>query len=335
MNLDIIPCVFFPTTVAFVDDDKNFLEKMEAKFSRNHPLLIFNKPKEALKFLKEKYHADPFTNRCMHEPVDQDFDQRDIQINIRTIREEIYNPSRYGEITVVILDYQMPNLSGAELAEQLKQLPFKIILLTGIADQQEAVKLFNRGVIHRYIQKNDPNLDTLLTKAITELQQEYFQELSLPVVTSLEKSPDYPHIWFKEPEIKKVLGRLFKESDAVEYFLLDELGSYLFLTKVAKPSWFLLKNDKEIKDLIAHAEFEDAPPEAVLQGLKSRKYIPYFHTDQDFQTVPKNWDKYFHPATQLQGKDTYYYSYVTDPNAYDIQPNKVASYQQYLQKNAS
>lgn len=334
MNQEIIPCVFFPTTVVFVDDDKQFLDRMSLTFGRQWPLLLFNSPEEALKFLKEKYHSNPFTNRCIHEPIDQDPDKRDVEINIRTIREEIYNPLRYGEITVVVLDYKMPGLTGGELAELLKMLPFKIILLTGVADQQEAVKLFNQGIIHQYIQKNDLNLDTILAEAITELQQGYFQELSLPILNSLAKSPDFPHIWFKEPEIRKLLFRLCKENNVVEYVLSDELGSYLLLTKEAKPSWLAIKNDKEIEGLIAHAEFEDAPPEAVINALKSRKYIPYFHTDKDLQTPPANWDKYFHPATKLQGKDTYYYAYITDPNAYDIQPDKVMSYQKYLQKNA-
>lgn len=334
MNQDIIPCAFFPTTVGFVDDDQAFLNKMNFKFGQKWPLLLFNDPEKAHNFFTKEYRSNPFTNRCILKPKDQDPDKRDVEIDIRSIWKEIYNSSRFAEIVVIILDYMMPGLTGGQLAELLKSLPFKIILLTGVADQQEAVKLFNQGIIHRYIRKNDPNFETLLVSAVTELQEEYFKELSLPILNSLAQSPDFPQIWYKEPQIKKIFFDFCKKNNIVEYFLTDELGSYLSLTREAVPSWFINKNDKEIEGLISHAEYEDAPPEAVINALKSRKCIPYFHTDKDLQTPPAKWDKYFHSATKLVGNDIYYYSFVTDAKAYNIEPEKIVSYQEYLRKNA-
>lgn len=334
MQQDIIPCAFFPTTVGFVDDDVAFLNRMQFKFGQKWSLKLFSNPEKAHQFFTQEYHPNPFTNRCILRSQDQDPDKRNVKIDIRSIWKEVYNSQRFSEIIVIVLDYMMPGLNGAELARLLKSFPFKIILLTGVADQQEAVDLFNQGIIHRYIRKDDPSYEVFLSAAVHELQEEYFKELSLPILTSLAQSPDFPQIWYKEPQIKKVFFDFCNKNKIVEYFLTDELGSYLLLTKEGTPYWFVNKNDKEIEGLIAHAEFEDAPSDSIVYALKSRKHIPYFHTDKDLDTPPAKWDKYFHPATKLIGNDIYYYSFVSDSKAYDIEPGKIVSYQDYLRNNA-
>lgn len=324
-----LPCAYYPTTVVFVDDDKKFVDRMNLAFGQKIPRLVFNNSEQTLKFFKDGYHSNPFTNRCIHEPTDQDSDKRNVEIRIRDIRQEIYNPLRYSEISVVVLDYMMPGLNGGDLAKQLKSFPFKIILLTGAADQKIAIELFNQGIIQKYIRKDDSNFVNILDEAIKNLQLEYFQDLSEPILNSLEKSPDYPHNWFKKDEFKILFNQLKDDHHAVEYYLLDEMGSYLFLDKDAKPSWFVAKNEKEIEGLIAHAEFEDAPSDSILEILKGKQYIPFFYSDKDLQSTPSEWEKYFHPAKKLANSD-YYYAYVPNSNAYDIQPEKITSYTKYL-----
>ena len=69
------------------------------------------------------------------------------------------------DITMIVSDMKMPNMSGAELLEKVAQLypeTYRVIL-TGFADLDSIMQAVNHGGIHRYIQKPWDNQDLLLT----------------------------------------------------------------------------------------------------------------------------------------------------------------------------
>jgi response regulator RpfG family c-di-GMP phosphodiesterase len=59
------------------------------------------------------------------------------------------------KVHIIISDMRMPNMSGAELLEQVAQKSPDTyrILLTGFADMESTVAAVNKGKIHRYMQK--------------------------------------------------------------------------------------------------------------------------------------------------------------------------------------
>jgi hypothetical protein len=74
----------------------------------------------------------------------------------------------------------------------------------------------------------------------------------------------------------------------------------------------------------------DNAPEAVLQALRNKQKIPYFHTDDDFHTLASEWQPYLHPASVLKGQETYYYAYIAESHAYECEADKIYSYQTFL-----
>jgi CheY-like chemotaxis protein len=146
MSQEIISCLFYPTTVIFIDDDETYLQQIGAIIRRELPCDVYKNAKDALKYLKEVYRNEPFTKRCMVEIEDISLDHPVIDFNTRLIREEAFNPERHKEIGVVVLDYAMHHINGGEVAKQLKGTPYKIILLTGEANAHTAVTLFNEGI---------------------------------------------------------------------------------------------------------------------------------------------------------------------------------------------
>lgn len=70
-----------------------------------------------------------------------------------------------NDITMIVSDMKMPNMSGAELLEQVaKKYPDTYrVILTGFADLDSIMQAVNQGGIHRYIQKPWDNQDLLLT----------------------------------------------------------------------------------------------------------------------------------------------------------------------------
>lgn len=329
-----LTCCYYQTTVVLIDDDQRFLESVGFKLGRTTAYKSFLYPLEALKFLKEEYQPRFFIQRCLLRPEEQQKDHRNIEIDVRAIHQEIYNPNRFGEISVLVIDYAMPGMNGLELCQQLKGSHFKIVLLTGEADEKIATELFNKGFINRYIRKDSPNFMQMLNTAITELQQEYFLDLSAIVINSLTKNPDYPPSCLDDPVFIKFFYKLCEQYKFAEYYLMDANGSYMFLDFEGNPSWLVVKDEDEMQAYVKIAEFADTEVSlSILEPLKNREKIIYLHDENEFKKEPAEWLTYLHPANKLEGKLTYYYSYIDNPKAYDIQADKVLSYKAFLDKS--
>lgn len=322
----LIPCAYYPTTTVFVDDDKDFLSHLAYTIGRDFFLRLYNSPEDALKFLKKEYFLSPFTDHCVVQPEDQSSDQRNIKIDIRSIYWEIFNSKRHNEVATIILDYAMPGLTGAEIAKQLQGTPFKIILLTGEADVQTAIQLFNQGIIHSYIRKDEVDFETKLEETIRNLQYQYFLDLSKIIINSILQYKDFPHKWAKDLAYIDLYYQIRQKYCLLESYLLDEYGSHLFLDEKGKPSILAVTNEEMMETYRDFAENDQAPA-SVVDGIKSRKRMPFFFSDKDFNVRPAEWEKYMHPANKLQGLETYYYSYIIDP---EIDLKNVYSYAEFL-----
>jgi CheY-like chemotaxis protein len=124
-------CCYFPTTVIMVDDKVEFLNSLQLKIAKSLPSKTFKDSTEALTFLQSIQKNTTFIDRCIVRPADDEINHRNIDVNISEIHKEIYNPNRFGEVSVLLVDYAMPGLNGAELCQQLKGHRYKIVLLTG------------------------------------------------------------------------------------------------------------------------------------------------------------------------------------------------------------
>lgn len=330
MGKDTISCLSLPVTIVFVDDDKKFLERVTYLLGSNNFFKLFIDPKEALQFL-QTYKPKPFTTRCITEIEDQAADIRTFNVEIRSIRNEVLIPNRFAEIGIVILDFAMPDINGGELAKQLQDLPFKVILLTGEADTKIAVDLFNQGAIDFFIRKDDPDFKNLLQTTIRNLQNEYFQEHSEIIQNSLAQYVGYPHTWFKDPEFIKVFNQLCFDNNLIEHYLLDEYGGYLFLNRQGKTSILAVTTDEMMDSYLDYAKDDEAPT-AIIEGLKSRTLMPFFFSDDDFNVRAAQWDNYMHPAKTLKGEKTYYYAYITDTAQYKLNTDKIVSFADFLRK---
>lgn len=330
MNHQGIACCYHPTTVVFVDDNRKFLNSLRLELDRkNSNFLFYDDPISALQYLNDDYQASPFINRCLLHPEESYTDHRNIDINVRAIHEEIYNPDRFNEVSVVVVDYAMPGLNGLELCQQLKKNNYKIILLTGEADDKLAIDAFNKGIIQRFIRKDDSKFAFTLNSLIAELQHEYFLELSEIVINGLTKNPDHPVSSLKDPAFVDFFHNFFRNQQLSEYYLMQATGSFLFLDLYGKPSWLVISDDEELTAFASLAEDDDADT-TITNALKNRQMLPYFHSDKDFETRPSAWQKYLHPAQKLVGQTVYYYTYITDAKNYDIQSDRIKSYQKFL-----
>ncbi len=335
MNALKIGLCFYPTTTVLIDDNEDFLERI-SKLLHEHllPCRYFNDPIDALEYLNDKYVPDPFTNRCISTTRDRDIDTVVSHFDFRKIHHEIYNPKRFEQIGVLAVDYAMPTLHGLDFCRKVNESFSQRLILTGEAGHGLAVEAFNESIIHKFLRKGELNLPDLLLEDIQKLEHDYFTKLS--EIALHKASHDLYKVTpacLSDPEFIKLLHSICKKYNIVEYYLLDEHGSFLMLDEKGIPSWFIVKSEKDMADLYQYAKDQEAPQD-ILTLLKDRIKIPYFHTEKDWSVGFDQVEckKYFHPAVDLQGNQRYFYSYIDDPDAYELDRKNIVSLRKFLQK---
>jgi len=122
MTTQGIPTCYHPTTVLFVDDNKDFLLNFSLHFDDDLPYKIFVSPKEALNFANQQPLKHPLHERCFSEYPDaiggSPNTSYTMHLDIASIHKEIYNPNRFKHITVCVVDYAMPEMNGIEFCKQ-------------------------------------------------------------------------------------------------------------------------------------------------------------------------------------------------------------------------
>lgn len=318
---------YFPTTVAIVDDDKVVLKRLSAMVSDEYPYISFNSSIEALNFLTKEYQPNSFMQRVILRPDENENEHRVLDIDVRAIHQEVYNPQRFAEVSVMIVDYAMPGLTGAELCQQLKYLPIKKIMLTGEATHDLAVKLFNGKIIDNFFRKDKGNFLELILQAVQEQQAHYFQDLSELVVSSLTKDPNRPPACLDDPIFIQFFNQICREKNIVEYYLADASGSFLLLDSDGHPYWLVIKTEVEMEGWTETARDTEAG-QMIVQPMERREKVLFLLSDEDFDKPASQWAANLHPSKPLQGRTLYHYALIKDSPAYPL--SKILSYQDYL-----
>lgn len=310
-----------PTTVVFVDDNQDYLDQLEIGFNDLLPLYTFNNPVAALEFLNKDCHEETFIRRCTKIPEigEGTYDHFVSDVNLKLIQNEVLRPERFKEVAVVVVDYSMPGMNGIEFCKQIKNSNILIILLTGEADYELAIREFNNNTIDVFIKKTATNIKEVLYNEIIKLQQQYFINLSNIIIN--QANPNNLKCLESE-EVSKHFYKLCKELDIIEYYILTEAGDFLLVNKQGYVSYLTIKSDEEIRHLYEHAEISGVTNE-LLNALAHRDKIPLLYDDPD----PKDWEKHLSLAHPVSDKKEYYYAYT---NNIDDYLNKILPYNNYL-----
>lgn len=322
---------YYPTTIGLIDDNKEYLKHLLARLAMEErlPCVTYDDPKKALQYLTQEYKADPFINRCLTSQDNNEYDHLVVDFDIRAIHQEIQNPNRSNELTVLVIDYAMPSINGLDICRQLRNTAVKIIMLTGEAGKDFAVNVFNEGSIDKFILKDTPDIMDVLVQTIHELQLKYFLDLSKMALNKIADFSNQILRCLEDAAFVKFFQQLCETHHIVEYYLMDTHGSFLLLDAQGQPSWLAVADEELMSSYAQLAELDDAAP-TMVAAIKNKQSIPYFYTEADFSVRPAEWQRYLHPAKMLQGKQNYYYAHITDPKAYDINRDKIVSYQKIL-----
>lgn len=326
------PGCYFPSTVMFIDDSKDFLINFSLQLDEMLTYQLYDSPYDALKALQISQQPEQLSQRSIKAEFTSEgcpLTTQTVNLDLAAIHWEAYNPQRFSEISAVVVDYAMPGLDGIELCKRIQSSPVKKILLTGRADEKTAIEAFNDGLIDAYVQKHDPNITTLINKTIKKLQFRYFQEMSDVIVKMLSV---HGLRCLQDRKFGDFFHKLCKDRNIVEYYLTENTGSFLLLDAEANPTCLIVKNESDLQYCYELAVDNNAP-QVITEQLREGKAVPYFwQADGAYQSNWTDWSTALHPAQKLECDETYYYAVIDNALAFDIQPNKILSYHDFLER---
>ncbi len=230
----------------------------------------------------------------------------------------------------------MPGINGSEVAQSLKHFPFEIILLTGEANHDIAIDLFNQGLISNFIRKDRSDMFNQLDRIIDTMQMNYFKKLTATITDSIIKKPyQYEHVFpscLNDATFINYFIKTITLNDIIEYYLIDTSGSFLMLDFEGKPSWLIVKDIGDMQALDDLCQFEENKvTDEIAKKIEQRDVIMHVFDGNSYTESADMWDKVLYPATIISGETNYYCSYITKPlmnSQLDVE--KIASYQSYL-----
>jgi len=304
-----IPLFYHPTSIVAVDDDTNLLQTIKGCLSTSGRILTFSRPNRAMQAIETNpgyYEKEKFINSVIDDENYEDIHHAPADFDITSLARIYKNTERFNEISILILDYDMPEKNGIDFSQQYSNKSFKKILLTGKAAESKVIDAFNAKLIDKYIEKGKENILGELNKCIFELTTSWFNEISLPIKAHLETNNPLPTT---DQAFSTYFQAFCLNNNINEFYLIDKRGSYLCVNKEGKHIILLTHTDKSLNRWI---ELNQEKKTALLNTVRNREKIPFFGIGKEaWQTPETLWEKCLYTPKVIFGKEKYYTSIIS------------------------
>lgn len=205
MNLSSVPSFYFSPFVALVDDDVLFIETLHDVLSQFFDVISFENASSFLDFVKEKdFYYIIQSTREMNE---EDFTDHISIINLnylhlaKCLENEFLKKSF---LSVGFFDYMMPEMTGLECIQNMKDNYLYKILLTSVLEEKDIIHAFNDQNIQYYLSKTRDNICSEMHELI--LKNHFI------VLDNLNK------IFFGDSYTLNTYNKIYKDKDFVNFY---------------------------------------------------------------------------------------------------------------------
>lgn len=329
MLRNAVPPFHFPSTVVFVDDSRDFLDNLSLQLTPDLAFRLYHSPADALARLNDQAAGSAFPASFLsvsHQGDELPLSHHLLDLDLDRIAREVENPDRFEQVSVVVVDYDMPEIDGLELCRNIRNPAVRKILLTGKADEKIAVQAFNRRQIDRFLLKQDPAIMTELNQAIAELQHDYCALLGRTVIDALQFGS---HPFLHDTSFAATFRQICEQLGVVEFYLTSNPNGFLLLDADGTASRLIVKTREDLQDHYDIAADQDAPAE-LLAALRFGRVVPFFPGPEgEYTPQCRDWRACLFPATRIDGDREYFYALLT-PVA-PTGSSRVCSYNAFLQ----
>jgi CheY-like chemotaxis protein len=305
---------YHPTSILVLDDDPLFLESLDFQFSDEVSCQTFTRPDAALEHLRAQASQHPnfaryFRDITSMEPeADARFGDRLIKLQMSELRSVIEDRARQQRVSVAVVDYDMPKMTGVEFCRAIRDLPVKTILLTGKAGLETAISAFNEGVIDCFLQKQDQKVTYALRREIKRLQDDYFAEISAPIdsALALQKAS-----FLSDPCFVELFKEVAEKNGIVEHYVCAAPPGVMMRDADGNESFLLVTDSDDVNSQCESAESHRAPADMV-RRLRAREAHAWFPTQKGLYhpDYEANWAQFIWPAQLLPGSESWSYSLI-------------------------
>ena len=297
-----IPCVYYPTIVIMVDDNMSFMENIRMTLNDYKSICLFDSPSAAIDFVTSS-NSMPACPDVL-ESIDQDEMDFDNVLSIDYDKLTALSNCA-NQISVLVVDYSMPEINGVEFFEKIKSYKSKKIMLTGEADTVVALEAFNNGLIDKFLTKDTPNIDAVLNSCISAFKQEYFLDSNISLlVSSFNDIKD-------NCRYVDIFNSWVLSKNIIKFHQIDDNGSMSGSDSSNKKFSFYILSENKLRDYINIAE-ENSGSDTLLRQLNQREKIPVILNEANKNTPVCDWIKITHDINGVfdHKQNKYYYCFV-------------------------
>jgi CheY-like chemotaxis protein len=323
-------CFYFPIKVIFLDDNPGFLDALDLEYGAKFNLLTLTNPEKAFQMLDNcSQDVTQSIFKLMNNVNEDTTSDRVIGFDVSKMLSLLYEKNRFEHAPLLVIDYEMPTINGIEFCKKLQERNLFKIMLTAEADKDTAIQAFNNGLIDKFILKTDENLHMEITLAVNDLTHRHFKSLSKNMLNGYSNSIN---TLFDNPLYQQLFANIVQQEQIVEYYLVDNSGSILFLDKNAKPTWLIVKHTQELTEQLELLQGYELS-EQTMTAVSEKEKILFLLSEKEYKKPIANWVDYLFDAKKLD--NNYYYSitqnYLTDT----LDWKRVVSYSSYLAEKNS
>lgn len=292
-----LPLCMYPSRVVLVDDNILFLSAVEEDLKRRGlNCVAFSNPYEALEYLvlasKKKSDFESAIKQTEEKSQNEKISQ--FTVDLEVLYQQSQNPSRHDDISVVVIDYDMPEINGDQFACALMNNRIKKLMLTGKADHDLAIKLLNAKIIDAFIEKDPLQGAEKIYRRICALQMQYFDDITSNISQNLFGVGSI----IREPVYQELIQSIMKNENMTEYYTISRNGDILFINAKGDQYRLIFANDGNYTDWLEAAEKAKAP-QHIIDALTTRSKL-VFPSLSDGQILSDQWEKIMHPVRHMR-----------------------------------
>ena len=316
-------CFYHPITIVFLDDNQSFLDslKMSLVSQGGDQFKFFTSQNAVINYIND--HQENLTTSILNIIDKNEVDlinDHVVGFDISSIYQIACNKARFSVVGVAVIDYEMPGENGLIVCQKLNRIAVRKLLLTAMDDQATVIQAFNDEVVDKYLRKQSSTLPEQIMHSIEFLKQRYFAKLSHTLVECL--GGRLVSLW-QNLKYQALFNEIKNQANAIEYYLLDSFGSYLFLDAQANPYWLVIRSAAELAEQAQLLSSMDADP-SMVQLIAEQKQLLFFLSAEEQRRPITQWKNFIFDALPLDGE--YFYAVIRGKTDNIIEWNKIIPY---------
>jgi CheY-like chemotaxis protein len=297
--------LYHPTTCLVIDDDRLYLDSFDYNYADVTLCATEHRLEQAIeRLLKDAERTGLTIEEANRAPVDEgETADPIIRLPASRIAAMARDPARFSRVSVVVVDFAMPSMTGVELLRKIKHLPVKKVLLTGKTGDSTAVAAFNEGLINLFLVKQDPDLPDKLRRIIGELQHRYFKDITAPLdpIAKLEDTA-----FLDDPAIANWYRKFAERIGAVEHYLLPSPPGLMLVDETGQVTVAWINSRDRMRAQLEIA-IDVGAPSALVKELRTGEKILTCPTPTGFyqKKHASDWQKYLLPCEEIRGNTSW------------------------------